>query len=203
VIVEAEEYVAILPVFLEKSCLKRMAGSQSLDKLMQYALGDDDLRTLLGNDVKIITYPELGKESLGDLLGPGGHTLLLFLTEDKTHGHWLTVLGQDGGKKIEVFDSFGTPIDGDRAWLDQNKLSSLHETLPLLGDILKAAQEEGIQVVHNTTKLQGDHADTCGRHVAVRLLNKELPIEEYVKRLKGQGNPDEVVTKITYNLLGK
>jgi len=180
-----------------------MASPPSLDKVAEYALGDDDLRTLLGSNVKIITYPELGKESLQSLLGPGGHTILLFLTESATHGHWLTVLGQDGGKKIEVFDSFGTPVDGDRVWLDQNKLSSLHETLPLLGNVLDAARQQGIEVVHNTTKLQGDHADTCGRHVVVRLLNKALPIDQYVKALKGQGNPDQVVTKITYDILGK
>lgn len=175
----------------------------SLHKIMQYPLGDDDLRDILGQDLKVLTYPELKGQTLKSLLGPGGHTLLLFLTENATTGHWLAVLGQEGGKKIEVFDSFGTPVDGDRAWLDQSRLLSLHETLPLLGDILKEANQEGIQVVHNTHKLQSDRVDTCGRHVAVRLLHGDIPINEYVSQLKGAGNPDEVVTSITYKLIGR
>jgi hypothetical protein len=32
-----------------------------MEEIKDYPLGDDDIRKILGNDIKIITYPMLGK----------------------------------------------------------------------------------------------------------------------------------------------
>ena len=176
-----------------------------LRQLMEYPLSDDDLRECLRNpNVRILTYPKLSGETLETLFGPGGYTVLLFLTRSATRGHWLCVLQHEEGRKIEVFDSFGTPVDGDRAWLDKSRLTSLHETLPLLGTILSTAKERGIRVEHNTHHLQADESNTCGRHVAARLMHCAQSLPDYISYLKSLGGtPDEAVTKITYAVIHK
>lgn len=177
-----------------------------LSSLMKYSYTDDDLRACVGQHLKILTYPELENLELDSLFGPGGYSSLLFLTESKTSGHWIAVLRHGVGQqqKIEVFDSFGTPVDGDRVWLDHRKLASLHETLPLLGDVLKAAEQQRIPVEHNTHKLQKDTLDTCGRHVCARLMNADKSLADYLAFLKQcGGTPDEAVTRITFSKIGK
>jgi hypothetical protein len=59
-------------------------------------------------------------------------------------------------------------------------------------------------MTHNTTKLQKDDADTCGRWVAARLLNKQVPLKTFVAKMTGNGrSPDENVFEYTFNLLHK
>jgi hypothetical protein len=180
------------------------------NKLMEYSLSDDDLKDCLKNpDVKIIIYPKLKSETPDTLFGPGGYTVLLFLTESMTHGHWLVVLSHPGERqKIEVFDSFGTPIDGDRRWVSERKLTSLHELAPLLSEVLRAAKESGCEIEHNTHKFQGDCEDTCGRHVAARLMCRDKSLQEYIHHIKSLEselgcNADEVVTRMTYATIHK
>ena len=177
-----------------------------LRKLMEYPLSDDDVRTCLNNPgLKIITYPKLRGENVETLFGPGGYTVLLFLTRSASRGHWLCVLQHPTeGKKIEVFDSFGTPVDGDRAWLTEDRLTSLHEAAPLLGDLLDGATKSGYSVEHNTHKLQHDDSNTCGRHVACRLMHRDKSLANYVSYLRSLGPDfDKTVTQLTYDVLHK
>jgi hypothetical protein len=127
-----------------------------------------------------------------------GHdvAVLLFLTESRDNGHWLCVLNHPD--HYEVFDSFGTAIDGDRAWLSKEEKLEFGEAAPLLSNLLKKGSKP---VKHNTTKLQADDADTCGRWVAVRAVNKHMPLSEFVKMMKGSGKPDDTVTRMSYELL--
>jgi hypothetical protein len=123
---------------------------------------------------------------------------LLFLTEDKNNGHWITVL--DNPKNYEVFDSFGTAIDGDRRWLSKEEQLEFNEVAPILSDLLAKGKKP---VIHNTTKLQDDNADTCGRWAAARVLNHNTDMNTFVSVMKGQGKPDDTVTRMIYSMLGK
>jgi hypothetical protein len=59
-------------------------------------------------------------------------------------------------------------------------------------------------VVHNTHKLQADDADTCGRWVAARIMNAEMPLHKFVNEMVGGGaTPDQNVTSYTYQFLHK
>lgn len=129
-----------------------------------------------------------------------GHkaAVLLFLTEDENNGHWLCVL--DHPDEYEVFDSFGTAIDGDRRWLSKEKQLEFGEVAPLLSNLLKAGNKP---VTHNTAKLQEDDNDTCGRWVCARILNAHMRLPQFVQMMKGSGKPDITVTKYIYSKLGK
>jgi hypothetical protein len=79
-------------------------------KVAEYALSEDDLHKLTG-DNPIYRYPDLLKMANPDEMFKGKKAaFLLFLTDDKDTGHWLTVLNHPN--EIEVFDSFGVG-----AWL--------------------------------------------------------------------------------------
>ena len=74
-------------------------------KVENYALSEDDIRKLAGK-VPIYRYPDLaGMSSPDDMFKGAKAAVLLFLTEGRDNGHWLTVL--DHPDEIEVFDSFG------------------------------------------------------------------------------------------------
>jgi hypothetical protein len=75
------------------------------EHVAHYALGEDDIRQVCG-PVPIYRYPDLAKfETPEDMFKGNKAVVLLFLTESRDMGHWLTVLNHP--EEIEVFDSFG------------------------------------------------------------------------------------------------
>jgi hypothetical protein len=168
----------------------------TLRELMNKELGEDDIRSLLGNDIKIITYPELANHTLDTVFDPQGRCVILFLTESDHDGHWIGLRKSSDG--VEFFDSFGKQPDGDLSWLSSAEKIKLHETKPLLHDLLQSAG----RVDYNKKKLQRDSSSTCGRHVCWRLLNPG-PLSQYVNTLVGSGDPDKYVCQKTYERIHK
>jgi hypothetical protein len=59
-------------------------------------------------------------------------------------------------------------------------------------------------VIHNNYRLQKDDADTCGRWVAARIMNMEMPLYKFVDAMvQAPGTPDQTVTRYIYPFLGK
>ena len=166
---------------------------------MDYAYTDSDIRAAIG-PVPIHKYPELKAMASPDALFKRNKAaVLLFLTEGKNIGHWITVL--DHGTHYEVFDSFGMAIDGNRKWLDKEQLMEFGQTLPLLSNLLGKGNKP---VDHNSTKLQADDSDTCGRWVVWRIKNAHKPLDAFVAEMKaGPGTPDQKVVEVTYDILDK
>lgn len=172
----------------------------NLNQLEQYALNEDDIRQLVGNSTKIMTYPDLKGENLDNLLSPNPYAVLLFLTKNDHDGHWQCLLKQPNNT-LEVFDSFGLYPDGNRVWLTEKKLNSLDQSLPIVHDLLRGF---GGKVVYNNQKLQEESKNTCGRHIASRILHNHLSIQDYVDLIRNSGfDADEFVTRFTYRLLHK
>lgn len=169
-----------------------------------HALSDSEIKKLVPG-VKIISYPDLQKfPTLESVLDPQGRVVILFLTENKSSGHWVCLF-RNGKKTFEWFDSYGLRPDGNMRWLSKSKLIALNEEIPVLTDLIVAAEKGGARVDHNPYKLQGDHTgiETCGRHVACRLLQKHLPLDDYVKWVTkgGRQDPDSVVTEYTNSII--
>ena len=75
-----------------------------------------------------------------------------------------------------------------------------------LSNLLQKAYEDGYKIIYNPHKLQSDkrNVNDCGRHVVCRLLFKDLSLENYIKYIKDRKmTPDEFVSKITFQFLGK
>ena len=59
-----------------------------MDSIKDYPLSDDDIRTILGNDIKIITYPMLGKmRDISEAFDSKGRCIMLYLTHSESSGH--------------------------------------------------------------------------------------------------------------------
>jgi hypothetical protein len=160
---------------------------------INYAFSEDDIRAFCG-DIPILRYPELANMTDPSELFRGNvGAALLFLTDGPSSGHWIAVL--DKPDHYEVFDSFGTAIDGQRKWLDRGNLLEFGQTAPLLSKLLKG---EGKKVIHNTKKLQKDDADTCGRYVAARIVRASTTLPDFIEELTANGrSPDVNVTLMT------
>lgn len=175
-------------------------SSSFLKKLEMYSLSNDDLREILG-PVRIVTYPELEKETLDSLFSEQPYVIILFLTKDENTGHWICMLKREDGKQLEVFDSFGLRVDGNRQWLSKDKQEALDQTMPNIHNIVKGFPGE---LVYNNVKLQQDSRNTCGRHIASRILHDHLSIQDYIALIEQSGiKPDEFVTLLTYRILHK
>ena len=175
-------------------------SSAFMKKLEMYSLSDDDIRKIVG-PVRIIKYPELENETLESLFSKEPYVVILFLTENEHSGHWQCLLKRMGGKQLEVFDSFGVKVDGNRSWLDEDKREALDQTLPNIHRLVTGFPGE---LVYNNVKLQDEDRNTCGRHIASRILHDHLSIQDYIALIGRSGiKPDEFVTLLTYRILHK
>ena len=143
-------------------------------------LSAEDIRHILGNDIKILKYSELSKYSSIDDLLPKQRDYCIVLYElEENSGHWTAILKYDN--IIEWFDPYGIKYDNELDWISNNAKQKLHEEKPLLG---KSFNESGYKVVYNKTKFQSmkKEISTCGDHSShriYRLKHNDLDLEAY------------------------
>lgn len=173
-----------------------------LAEVKDYPLSDADIRKILGNDIKILTYPELKKlKSASELFDSKGRCILLFLTQSPTEGHWCCLLNKKKG--IEFFDPYGDPPGGVLEDIPEEQKEALDMDKPYLGQLLRAS---GRPIYYNSHAFQADRANvnTCGRHCVVRCLYAPYSLEKYEGVIKKSGmSPDTFVSALTANMLGK
>lgn len=174
---------------------------KELDQLEQYALSGEDLVNLVGW-IDIISYPDLDTyANLDDLFKKRDQVVVLFLTESKDFGHWLCMLLHRKHKTVEVFDSYGLTGDSHRKWLTPQKRRSLDQVAPQMSNLIRKST---YHPVYNNVKLQAEKKNTCGRHVACRIMNARMLLPKYIELVQSSGvDPDEYVTMVTFKKLGK
>ena len=177
-------------------------AERGLGKIKSYPLSDSDIRKILGRDIKIITYPELGNmSSINQAFDSKGRCIMLYLTENETTGHWVCMLNK--GNMIEFFDPYGEPPEKALATVDEGTKEALGEDEPLLTRLLRAS---GKKVYYNTYPFQRESNDvnTCGRHSVVRCLYAPYSLDKYKKVMDSTGmSPDNFVSALTGEKLGK
>jgi len=169
----------------------------------QYPLSDDDLRKLLGGDIKIWRYPDLERVSnINDVFDAKGRAIILFPNVSPTAGHWTALIRRP--TSIEFFDPYGDAPDTDQTdGLSKTRLEELDMDRPLLTKLLRAS---GLPVFYNNHAFQQDRASvaTCGRHAAVRLFYAPYSLDKYKAILDKSGlSPDDFVAGLTYDKLRK
>jgi hypothetical protein len=173
-----------------------------IDEVKDYPLSDGDIRQILGSDIKIMTYPDLGKlKSADQMFDAKGRCILLFLTSSPTEGHWCCLLNKKKG--IEFFDPYGERPGEILDELPKERLDALDQNQPYLTKLLRAS---GKPVFYNTHEFQKDKANvnTCGRHCVVRCLYAPYSLEKYAAIIEKSGmSPDDFVSALTANALGK
>lgn len=175
----------------------------SLKKIKAYPLGDDDIRKLLGEDIKIWNYPQLKKLSnIEEMFDAKGRAILLYPNISPTAGHWTALINKKNG--IETFDSYGDAPDTEqRGGISKGRLEQMDIEKPYLTKLLRAS---GKPVYYNNKAFQSSSPDVanCGRHCVVRLLYAPYSLDKYDSIIKKSGmSPDDFVTAITFDKLGK
>ena len=179
-----------------------MERGRGVDKVKQYALSDGDIRKILGDDISIITYPQLGEmTSIDQAFDSKGRCVMLVPNASPTMGHWVAMIRRKDG--IEFFDPYGDAPEEQKEGLSQSRLEALDIDQPFLTKLLRAS---GKPVYYNTKGFQVEKASvaTCGRHAVSRLLYAPYSIDKYDACVRKSGlSPDDFVAGLTYNALKK
>lgn len=168
--------------------------------LPSYALGDNELLTIMKGKVKIIEYPEIVKyKTIDDLLSPYNNVIILVETE-KSRGHWIALF-KDNRNIIHFFDSYGFDMDDELKFIPGQFKQRNGYWFPLLTYLVAMS---GLPYTHNKYKLQSwrKGINTCGRWCCWRLLNTNMSDDAFGKQMKNYKDPDLVVTKITNRIMG-
>jgi hypothetical protein len=173
-----------------------------MEQAREYSLSDDDIRQLLGGDIKITSYPKLKDvRHISELFDRKGRSILFFPQENESVGHWCAMIKE--GRNIEFFDPYGEEPDAQKDTLSKSKLEQLQMDHPDLTELLL---DSGCRVIFNKVQLQklSNHVQTCGRHCVTRLMYYKYPIQRYRDIIhRSSLSPDDFVIKATYNNLGK
>jgi hypothetical protein len=172
-------------------------------KVKEYPLGDDDIRKMLGNDIKIWNYPQLKElESADDLFDEKGRAILLFPNVSPTSGHWTCLINRPDS--IEFFDPYGdAPDTAQKDGMSKGRLEMLDIKHPDLTRLLRAS---GKPVFYNRHAFQSSSPSvaTCGRHCVVRLLYAPYSLDKYGAIIKKSGmSADNFVSGLTYDKIRK
>lgn len=180
---------------------------ERIAEIKAYSLSNTDINDILEPDTHILTYPEFCEmQHIDEAFDSLGRCVFLFLTENQSTGHWLTMFKR--GKDIEYFDSYGEKPEAQRAWLSEEQLEDLGEEDPCLLRLLK---ESGYRVYWNTHKYQAtrDDVNSCGRWCVARLICKDMSNLQFYNTVKegmkeyGVKTPDDWVALFTAEFLGK
>jgi len=184
----------------------------SYKKLNSYALSGDDIKKILGRDVKIMKYPEFGNiDSIFEAFDNKNSCIIFFETVSQTVGHWECIFYNPNIKTIEFFDSYGLAPDSAEKYLRQNTRITLKENKPYLTMLLNKAQDLNYNCIYSTFKYQemiGD-IETCGKWSSIRIKNMNMNDDEfynYITSVKTQNNLptyDDTISFIVYQIIGK
>jgi len=167
-----------------------------------YPLSDDDIRKLLGKDIRIMTYADLkGMEDWRQLFDAKGRCIMLYLTTSATTGHWSCMLNKKD--HIEFFDPYGNPPDDIKDYTSPEVRQQLGIDRKLLLPLLKSS---GKPITYNTYPFQKTRNEvaTCGRHAVVRCLYAPKSLDQYKAVMdKSKLAPDDFVLGVTYDKIGK
>jgi hypothetical protein len=185
-----------------------------MDKLLNYSLSSSDISNATNDEVKIMTYPELTKyNDLDDAFGNRNSIALLYPfkggVNSSMYGHWTLLMRNDrlDGPEIEFFDSYNYKPDDQLKFAKGGYRDSMNMRAPYLTKLLLKAIDKGYNIEYNDNKHQSKDPliTTCGRHVVVRYLLRNLDIDRYndfMKKLqkKSKLRSDELVTYLTQEI---
>ena len=99
-----------------------------INQIIKKPLSDANLKSILGTETRIITYPELANyRTIEELLPRADDFVIILLLESPQSGHWCCLIKVPS--QFEYFDSYGFPVDYDLThWL--TPVSYTHLTLP-------------------------------------------------------------------------
>ena len=130
----------------------------------------DICNTLSCGEDKILKYSSLiNYKSLLDLLPKTDFDYKIILLESaKNSGHWVSVIRI--GDTIELFNSYGVPIDNEFKYIPQRIEEMLHETRRFLTELIRSSPNN-FNIISNKIKFQSksEKVATCSRWNCLRV----------------------------------
>ena len=115
-------------------------------KMMRTPLSDDDIRKIIGQNIKIILYPDFSKHNnIRELLKNPKDRCTILYEEKHLCGHWICLT------RIAFFDSYGLRFDSELKWLSWKQRIQLNEAVSYLTLLL-----HGGDCDYNKSKYQGE-----------------------------------------------
>jgi len=187
-------------IFLENQDI----SEENMGNLEKIALSNFEIDHLLKGKTYVLTYKNLPRfHNINELLEPFKNFIMLYMWKPN-YGHWVCVIKHPD--RIEFFDPYGEPNIPDKE-LDHVKSNVkiiTNQDYPYLTQLL---YDSKYPIEYNNYQFQ-QHADdinTCGRHCIVRVLFKNLLLDQYYQlmkqlRKKSGLDYDQIVTYITESL---
>jgi len=173
---------------------------------MDYPLTGSDMLKNSAVPAKLVIYKDIHKyKNLDELFGDVDTIYLLYESQPYS-GHWVTLFRV--GDRVELFDSYNYKPDQQFNFINDDFKKQRNMHFPFLTKLLLSHAENGGEVHYNHHKLQRESSNiaTCGRHGLVRVMFRDLPIDEYYQVMKQLKNKlsarsfDEVVLKLTSDI---
>ena len=149
-----------------------MEHNPMLKNYLYYPLSDKDLQKIHAG--KFFIYNDLERiHDIEDLFDNNNVCYILIETNRKNNGHYFCLIRR--GKMIEQFDSYGIPIEEQKAFVKPQLLDKNNHITRLLLD-------SPYRVSYNEHEFQ-DYDDlniaTCGRWCGLRAMYKDLPLGKF------------------------
>ena len=170
-----------------------------MKKKLNYSLSDSDLKSILGEDLRIIKYADLDQfKSLNELLPHNNSYLVILIESELNSGHWVCTSRRDD--TFVLFDSYGCDLRTELDFISRAKNYILGNTKKELTDLIKNT-EDSCEVVYNKERLQSKNSGvaSCGRWVCAYLsmfklgYNLEEFLEFIYKKCKDTGLPPDII----------
>jgi hypothetical protein len=170
-----------------------MKGGSNTKEVQGNSISDVELKKYLP-DAKILMYPDLKHyETIEQVLPNNKSYAIILYLESEGSGHWISIKRMR--KSIQVFCSYGTPVDGQLEWYPMAIREQLDEVTPYLSNLLNKTK---LNVVYNDVDYQKDRGNnkiaTCGRHVIYNIqkfLNDDMDLDKYYKHMKALQKKDK------------
>lgn len=159
-----------------------------IEELKGKAFSGNDVLDLVDGESKLVRYPDLYKyDTIEEVLYPYNCFFLLYETKFK-YGHWVCVILHDNGV-LEFFDPYGYFIDHQLKFISDKYRLKSHQDYPYLSRLFLNSP---YKIVANDEKLQKKYKNnsTCGRHIGLRMVLRDLPLKDYQKIMKKEGDID-------------
>ena len=175
---------------------------ETLTEIKETPLSNEDINIML-NGTKIFKYPDLeDMNSIDEIFDDQGRAVMLFLTKDENTGHWISLHKKEN--IIYYFDPYGYDVDEEKEFIPDYKLEELNQEQPFLMDLFKKSKYKVYSNQYAFQNRNAKNVNTCGRHCVVRLIYKNLDLDDYFDMIKSSGyTPDNFVSKLTYKIIQK
>lgn len=169
-----------------------------IKELKNVALSGSDIYNACEKNIKVLKYGQLLKfKNIDDAFNPYNAISLLYELKNN-YGHWVLLLRHQKNNTIEFFDSYGMFIDDQLKHVSDEFRNNSGQKFIYLSKLLADSK---YKIIYNSVKIQEkkNGVSSCGRHLCLRYLLRDMPLDQYVKILKSDkcNNSDDIVTYLT------